>query len=106
MEEFLNNNEDKLTTEYWGTPKSKVIDLCYNSIVRPTRATSGSAGYDFRSPIGFKLRAGETIKIPTGICVKIIDGWFLGCLPRSGLGFKYKLQLDNTMGIIDAKVAS
>ena len=23
------------------------------------------------------------------------------CVPRSGLGFKYRLQLDNTVGIID-----
>lgn len=26
----------------------------------------------------------------------------MGCLPRSGLGFKYRLQLDNTMGVIDS----
>ena len=28
-------------------------------------------------------------------------GWFLAIFPRSGLGFKYRLQLDNTVGIID-----
>jgi dUTP pyrophosphatase len=26
----------------------------------------------------------------------------LQCYPRSGLGFKYRLQLDNSVGIIDA----
>ncbi len=26
----------------------------------------------------------------------------LKCYPRSGLGFKYRLQLDNTVGIIDS----
>ena len=30
------------------------------------------------------------------------DGWVLKCYPRSGLGFKYRLQLDNTVGIIDS----
>ena len=28
--------------------------------------------------------------------------WVLKCYPRSGLGFKYRLQLNNTVGIIDS----
>ena len=28
-------------------------------------------------------------------------GWVLMLYPRSGLGFKYRLQLNNTVGIID-----
>ena len=74
----------------------------YNSIQLPIRATSGSAGYDFKSPITFTLKPGQTIKIPTGIRAKIDDGWVLKCYPRSGLGFKYRLQLNNTVGIIDS----
>lgn len=74
----------------------------YNNIKLPVRATIGSAGYDFKSPIDFTLAPGETIKIPTGIRVKIDDGWVLECYPRSGLGFKYRLQLNNTVGIIDS----
>lgn len=100
--EFLDENENRLTVEYFGLSKHSIAKISYQRIVKPARATAGSAGYDFCTPIGFKLKAGETIKIPTGICAKIDDGWFLGCLPRSGLGFKYKLQLDNTMGIIDS----
>ena len=68
----------------------------------PTRATSGSAGYDFKAPYGFALAPGQSIKIPTGIRVKIDDGWWLACLPKSGLGFKYRVQLDNTVGVIDS----
>ena len=74
----------------------------YDNIQLPIRATSGSAGYDFRSPIDFTLNPGETIKIPTGIRVKIDEGWVLKCYPRSGLVFKYRLQLNNTVGIIDS----
>ncbi len=74
----------------------------YSSLKLPKRATKGSAGYDFYSPITFTLKPCETIKIPTGIRVKIEDGWFLANFPRSGLGFKYRLQLNNTVGIIDA----
>lgn len=74
----------------------------YNAIELPKRATSGSAGYDFRTPIEFTLAPGESIKIPTGIRVRIDEGWWLGCLPRSGLGFKYQVTLANTLGVIDS----
>lgn len=74
----------------------------YETINIPVRAASGSAGYDFVSPINFELRTGESITLPTGIRVKIEDGWFLGVFPKSGLGFKYRVQLDNTVGIIDS----
>ena len=80
----------------------KYIHLIYNKVEIPTRATYGSAGYDFVSPIDFILNPNETIKIPTGIRVQIRQGWFLTIVPRSSLGFKYRLQLDNTCGIVDS----
>lgn len=73
----------------------------YDGIELPARATSGSAGYDFKSPMNFILSQGMTIKIPTGIRVKIEPGWWLAALPRSSMGFKYRLQLDNTVGVVD-----
>lgn len=75
----------------------------YDNIKLPQRATKGSAGYDFFSPVGFTLQVGETIKLPTGIrfvCDELYDV-FLMILPRSGHGFKYRIQLDNTAGIVD-----
>lgn len=74
----------------------------YHDILLPHRATSGSAGYDFYAPLDFELKCGETIKIPTGIRARIDEGWVLMIYPRSGLGFKYRLQLNNTVGVIDA----
>ena len=74
----------------------------YSRIKLPRRGTSGSAGYDFFSPAPFAIGPGETVKIPTGIRVRMEEGWVLACFPRSGLGFKYRLQLDNTVGIIDS----
>lgn len=68
----------------------------------PVRATVGSAGYDFYSPLDFVLTPGQTIKIPTGIRARIEDGWVLMIFPRSGLGFKFRIQLNNTVGIIDS----
>lgn len=74
----------------------------YENIKLPCRATSGSAGYDFFSPIDITLSPRHTILMPTGIRVKIDNGWFLGVVPKSGLGFKYRLQMDNTIGVIDS----
>ena len=74
----------------------------YDALKLPTRATVGSAGYDFFSPLTFTLEPGETIKIPTGIRAEIAEGWVLMLFPRSGLGFKYRLQMNNTVGIIDS----
>lgn len=74
----------------------------YNDIILPKRATSGSAGYDFFAPENFSLEPNQTIKIPTGIRVKIDEGWVLKIYPRSSLGFKYRLSLNNTVGIIDS----
>ena len=74
----------------------------YDNIKLPKRATIGSAEYDFFAPFSFKLEVGETIKIPTGIRVFLDDDKFLAIYPRSGLGFKYRVQLDNTVGIIDS----
>ncbi len=78
------------------------LDRIYEEIKLPRRATRGSAGYDFYSPVSFVLKPGEEIKIPTGVRVRIEEGWVLKCYPRSGLGFKYRLQLNNTVGIIDS----
>lgn len=74
----------------------------YDELVLPRRGTSGSAGYDFYSPVDFTLAPGEFIKIPTGIRARIDEGWVLSIYPRSGQGFKYRLQLYNTVGIIDS----
>lgn len=80
---------------------SEEILKIYENILLPKRATKGSAGYDFFIPVDVSLKPNETIKIPTGIRAYINEGWVLAIFPRSGFGFKYRLQLNNTVGIID-----
>lgn len=74
----------------------------YESISLPKRATTGSAGYDFYAPREISLSPKESALIPTGIRAEIENGYVLMLFPRSGLGFKYRLRLDNTVGIIDS----
>lgn len=86
----------------FGVISDESIKEIYSGIKLPARATQGSAGYDFYSPIAFELKPNETINIPTGIRAKMNDGWVLTIYPRSGLGFKFRMQLNNTVGIIDS----
>ncbi len=89
-------------TTTFGEAEEAEIHRIYDSIKLPRRATAGSAGYDFYMPVDMTVEPGKTIKIPTGIRVRMEEEWVLKCYPRSGLGFKYRLQLNNTVGIIDS----
>lgn len=98
---FLKVSEDNFISSLDGFSKEEAKKI-YEDIKLPLRATKYSAGYDFYSPFDFTLNPGETIKIPTGIRAKMREDYALFLLPRSGLGFKYRLQLNNTIGLIDA----
>lgn len=75
----------------------------YDDIKLPQRATSGSAGYDFFAPYLIRVDEDGSHIIPTGIRWVCEDpNLVLLMFPRSGLGFNYKLQLYNTIGVVDA----
>ncbi|MBP3656918.1 MAG: deoxyuridine 5'-triphosphate nucleotidohydrolase [Clostridia bacterium] len=99
---------ERFVTDWLSTFPQQSIEqavMVYEHIQLPQRATRGSAGYDFFAPIGFELPAGATLKMPTGIRAVIEEGWVLTLYPRSSLGFKYRFQLDNSVGIIDSDYA-
>lgn len=94
LDTFCEPNDAELREEIF-------IEAVYKTLILPTRNDQGSCGYDFYSPLTFTLEPDEEIKIPTGIRVKMLEGWYLMCCPRSGLGFKYYCRFANTVGIID-----
>lgn len=96
-ENFVNSVKE----DFPGYTEEEIQNM-YAEIRLPKRATKGSAGYDFYAPFDFRLAPGETMKIPTGVRVRMDEDWVLHIYPRSGLGFKYRLQLNNTVGIIDS----
>ncbi len=103
IEQFIKDWEDTFPENgKTSLERREEITRIYESIELPKRATAGSAGYDFYSPLSFSLAPREGIKIPTGIRVSMEEGWVLKCYPRSGLGFKFRLQMNNTVGIIDS----
>ena len=101
FEQFKKDWLDTLPTSKTKWTDEELKEL-YDLIELPKRATKLSCGYDFKTYFPFSLAPNETIKMPSGIRVRINDDWFLGVVPRSSIGFKYRVQLDNTIGIIDA----
>ena len=101
---FHKVSKERFTADWIDTfaQSQEEAEKVYEAIRLPKRATAGSAGYDFFAPAEFTLKPGETVKIPTGIRVEMQPEWVLKCYPRSGLGFKYRLQLDDLVGIIDS----
>lgn len=89
------------------------------------RATTGSAGYDLKSPNAVYLHPGVPVKIDTGVSfdgsetmpmyrhgilgklldrilgVRFWNHWVMIVLPRSSLGMKYGMRFSNTAGVID-----
>ena len=68
----------------------------------PLRATTGSAGYDFFSPVSFRLMPGDSVTVLTGVRCAIDPGWVLVIAPKSGKGSKFRVMLRNTLAFIDS----
>ena len=72
----------------------------------PERGSKFSAGRDIAACIPDLERViihpGETVKIPSGLAVKIPNGYFGGIYARSGLSTKQGLRPANCTGIIDS----
>ncbi|MGL4949821.1 MAG: deoxyuridine 5'-triphosphate nucleotidohydrolase, partial [Anaeroplasmataceae bacterium] len=94
LNQFIKDCMDTFENTY---SKEEITEI-YNNIKLPKRATMYSAGYDFYSPFNLNVDTSNTVKIPTGIKVYMKQNQVLQLFPRSSLGFKYRLQLDNTVG--------
>lgn len=96
--EFQKISLEQFKEDYEGEDAEEV----YNSVLKlPVRSSEGSAGHDFILPNDIKLVPGQSVKIATGIRAKMNKGWALYLMPRSGLGSKFRMQLNNTIGLID-----
>ena len=111
FEKVSYNEFEKAVTEFHYQERHGIVGFnftylpeLYDEIKLPKRSTKSSAGYDFYNNMwkDLEIGPGETLKIPTGVRCKMDEDWVLMAFPRSGLGFKYRLQLDNTVGIVDA----
>lgn len=56
---------------------------------------------DLRSAVRVDMNAGDSLKIPLGISVKLPEGYEAHVLPRSSTFDKWGIIMTNSMGVID-----
>jgi dUTP pyrophosphatase len=74
----------------------------YPDAVLPTRATKGSAGYDFTVAEETFCPYNQVTYVPTGIKMQIDEGYELRLSIRSSSPKKYGVVLANGIGVIDS----
>jgi len=78
------------------------IQLLHPNVITPIRSTIHSAGFDLFMPENGCIPAHDTVKVGLGFASEIPEGWVALILPRSGVGSKFGVELNNTCGVIDA----
>ena len=79
----------------------------------PEQATNGSVGFDLRIvlPIDeetgeqiskIRVKPNEKLKLSTELIFELPEGYFMQINPRSSMGIKKGLVLQNTTGILDS----
>ena len=104
LKQYANDVEKNISC-YGDFSLPLMIEESYNDIKLPKQGTAFSMGMDFFAPYDVTLYSGNSEVIPTGIrwVVNKADGNVgLIIVPRSGLGFKHGIRLENTVGVIDA----
>lgn len=91
---------EKISWEEWQKDIGNDKEI-YEKHELPKRETKYSAGYDFRSPIDFVLKHGESLKIPTGVKIAMNEGEMLMLVVRSSMGIKWNVRMCNQIGIFE-----
>lgn len=77
----------------------QVKKLVSHAII-PKRATEGSAGLDISSSVDMIIPSHKWLAVPTGISIMVPKDCYARLAPRSGLAFKYGIQVG--AGVIDS----
>jgi len=72
--------------------------------VMPEYQSTAAAGADICAFLkeNMTIEPGQTVLIPTGVCIELPDGYEAQVRPRSGLALNHGITLLNSPGTIDA----
>ena len=72
--------------------------------VMPSRATSGSAGFDLCACLDepMTIKPGERVRVPIGIAIALPENTVGLVYARSGLALKHGIHMANDVGVIDS----
>ena len=68
----------------------------------PIKSTQGAGAFDIFMPESGSVFRDNPTPVPLGFAAKVPDGHVALIFPRSGVGTKHGLELNNTCGIIDS----
>ncbi len=71
------------------------------SVALPARETQGSAGFDLAASADVTIAPQQIVLVPTGLIMRVPDGYFLGIFARSSTPVKRGLMVANGVGVID-----
>lgn len=82
-------------------------------VIIPEQATNGSVGFDLRVVLPFdeieneqlskvRINPNESVRLSTELIFELPEGYFMQINPRSSMGIKKGLVLQNTTGILDS----
>lgn len=78
------------------------IEKYIADVIRPTRKTASSAGYDLAAVENTVLAPHKVTLVATGVKAYMPDDEYLGIYVRSGFSIKNNVSCVNSVGIIDA----
>ena len=68
----------------------------------PRYQTVGAAGFDLAASEDTRVEPGEVALVPTGLVIRVPDGYFLGIFARSSTPLKRGLMVANGVGVVDS----
>ena len=77
------------------------IKPIHPNFIMPTKGTKGAGAFDIYMPVSGDLY-GSLCKIGLGFAAEVPENHVALILPRSGVGSKHGLELNNSCGVIDS----
>lgn len=71
-------------------------------VALPEYQTIGAAGFDLAASEDVRVEPGAVALVPTGLVIRVPDGYFLGVFARSSTPLRRGLIVSNGVGVIDA----
>ena len=78
------------------------IKQLHNSLIMPTKGTTGAGAFDIYMPEDGTTQGLTPIMVGLGFAAEVPQGNVALIFPRSSTGAKFGLELNNTCGIIDS----
>ena len=78
------------------------IKALHKDFITPTKSRETSGAYDIYMPEAGAIPSDGIAEVPLGFATEIPFGYVGLIFPRSGVGVKEGLELNNTCGVIDA----